>query len=133
MGSLVHNNGMTATLISLQGTVPIYYQGSQYNIPIDIYLYEAYPRICPKIFVRPTSNMMVKPNHRSVDANGVVYLPYLNQWNFGANLVDLVNQVSSVFSSDPPLFSRPAGRAQVNIEQKIGHAIDVCLTHLHPH
>jgi ESCRT-I complex subunit TSG101 len=59
--------------------------------------------------------MTIKSNHRHVDMQGVVYLPYLHEWNplnpSTSNLVGLVEICSSVFSIEPPLFSKAAGSA----------------------
>jgi hypothetical protein len=53
--------------------------------------------------------MVVKQNHRHVSPDGLVYLPYLHEWSATASsLVGLAEIASSVFSIEPPLFSRPA-------------------------
>ncbi len=87
----VHNDGRSSTLLQLYGTVPIFYKSRQYNIPINIWLVEKYPTHPPTCYVTPTKEMRVKPGHRHVDAMGLVYLPYLNQWNSqSSNLAELV-------------------------------------------
>ena len=54
--------------------------------------------------------MYLKENHRHVGSDGKVYLPYLNQWRSNThNLVELVVAMSSVFSADPPVFTRRPG------------------------
>jgi hypothetical protein len=51
--------------------------------------------------------MVIKPNHRSVDMNGRVYLPQLTNWSpYTSNLVELVGILSSVFSGEPPVNSK---------------------------
>lgn len=48
--------------------------------------------------------MAVKQGHQHVDANGVVYLPYLSQWGATPhNLLGLCQEMSQVFSGDPPV------------------------------
>jgi hypothetical protein len=75
------------------------------------------------MYVRPTSNMIVHPNHAQVDKEGMVYLPYLADWHAhaaagnldaspmggrgGYNLSELLVLAASVFSEHPPLFTRP--------------------------
>eukprot|EP01031_Cornospumella_fuschlensis_P033004 gene33004-39921_t len=103
----VQNNGAQTKLLTLNGTIPIYYQGAQYNIPIEIFLPIAYPQECPKLFVRPTPSMCVKQGHKHVDTQGCVYLPYLHEWKNASNLKGLVETASGVFSIEPPLFSKP--------------------------
>ena len=54
--------------------------GSQYNIPICIWLLDNHPLSSPMVYVKPTQDMLIKPS-RHVDQNGKVYLPYLHEWN----------------------------------------------------
>lgn len=54
-----HNDGSTSTLLNLEGTIPIFYRGNQYNIPVEFWLVEAYPLAPPVCFVRPTSGASV--------------------------------------------------------------------------
>jgi len=123
LGTLISNDGAESRLLLLSGTIPIYFQAVQYNIPIDVFVPEAYPRQPPKMYVRPTSNMIVHPNHAQVDKEGMVYLPYLADWHAhaaagnldaspmggrgGYNLSELLVLAASVFSEHPPLFTRP--------------------------
>lgn len=109
VGTLIHNNGSESRLVLLTGTVPIRYMGHEYHIPIEIFIPEAYPNLAPKIYVRPTPNMIVKPGHKHVDSEGLVYMPYLMSWiGVSCSLVGLCDHISAVFSSDPPLYSKPA-------------------------
>jgi hypothetical protein len=88
-----------STLLELRGTVPIYYKGAQYNIPVCIWIPEAYPHAPPVCYVTPTHDMCVKPKHRHVDTHGMVYLPYLNEWTASrSSLSELTTIMSSVFS-----------------------------------
>lgn len=73
-----------------------------------MFLSERYPSEAPKFFVRPTANMTIKANHRHVDMQGVVYLPYLHEWRFESHLVGLVEIASAIFSIEPPLYAKPA-------------------------
>lgn len=53
--------------------------GSNYNIPITIWLPKQFPKIPPIPRVTPTANMSIKPS-KYVDNSGTVYLPYLHEW-----------------------------------------------------
>lgn len=53
--------------------------------------------------------MIVKPGHKSVEMDGTVHTPYLLAWNANSRLAELVKVMSTVFSADPPLFTRPPG------------------------
>ena len=44
--SSVHNDGLELKLVMLTGTVPIHYNGTQYNIPIDLYLRTSADHLC---------------------------------------------------------------------------------------
>ena len=61
------NDGRTLKAGVLAGTIPISFSGFKYNIPIETYITEAYPTSSPVLFVRPTSNMIIKPQHQYVD------------------------------------------------------------------
>lgn len=52
--SIAHNDGTMSTLLNLEGTIPIFYRGNQYNIPVEFWVVEAYPMSPPVCFVRPT-------------------------------------------------------------------------------
>lgn len=88
----------------------MFYQGTQYNVPLDIYISDRHPTLPPSVFVRPTANMMIKANHRFVEIDGHVQIPYLVNWKPLSKLTELVQSLSAYFGEEPPLFSRPAGQ-----------------------
>ena len=55
-------------------------QGVKYNIPVSVWLPEGYPRYPPIMYVLPTPDMVIKPQHSFVDASGVVSSPYVRNW-----------------------------------------------------
>ena len=67
--------GMHYVLVDLQGV--------KYNIPVSIWLPEAYPRQQPIMYVVPTPDMIIKPHHSFVDPSGMVFSPYLRNWIYG--------------------------------------------------
>jgi len=103
--------------LSLVGTVMITYRNVRYNLPVEILVLPGYPSTPPRAFVRPTSDMMIRDRHQSVDAHGVVYLPYLSEWNDQHTLADLVRTISSAFSADPPLFARLSRNTTLRIRE----------------
>ncbi|OQR99144.1 hypothetical protein ACHHYP_07257 [Achlya hypogyna] len=107
-GVYTHNNGTTSTMLSLSGTIPIYYNGNQYNIPVEIWMPEAYPFAAPTCYVRPTADMMIRPGHPHVDQNGLILLPYSTHWDSDHSLVELIGYQCSVFGTQPPVYKRPA-------------------------
>ncbi|GAV89060.1 UEV domain-containing protein/Vps23_core domain-containing protein [Cephalotus follicularis] len=105
--TFTHNDGRSVNLLQADGTVPMPFQRVTYNIPVIIWLMESYPRHPPIVYVNPTRDMVIKRPHNHVTPSGLVSLPYLHNWIYpSSNLVDLVRNLSSVFSADPPVFSR---------------------------
>lgn len=99
-------NGRQVKLFYLYGVLPITYSGNTYNIPVTIYFDPPYPVQGPRCFVTPTAGMAIKPNHGSVDAGGMIYIPYLTSWTSqGSNLRELITVLTSIFSSAPPVYS----------------------------
>lgn len=109
IGQLIANDGREWNLLVFGGTIPIQYLGQTYNIPVEIFLTESFPDSAPHVFVRPTSNMIVKPGHSFVNPDGDVQLQYLREWNSSAtwkcSLVELANHLMRECSREPPLFS----------------------------
>jgi len=110
ISEMVENNGTSSNVLVLQGTIAMHFRGNTYQQLVDMYLPAGYPNRPPVCFVRLASpNMYLKENHRHVGNDGKIYLPYLHEWNRQThNLVELVVAMSSVFSADPPVFTRAA-------------------------
>ncbi|GMI72496.1 Vacuolar protein sorting 23A [Hibiscus trionum] len=105
--TFTHNDGRSVNLLQADGTIPMPFQGVTYNIPIIIWLMESYPRYAPAVYVNPTRDMIIKRPHPHVSPSGLVSIPYLHSWIYpSSNLVDLVGNLSSAFSRDPPLYSQ---------------------------
>ncbi|KAK4535310.1 hypothetical protein CDCA_CDCA04G1335 [Cyanidium caldarium] len=108
VGELTFPNGEQHRLLGLRGTLPIAYRGVQYNVPLDVWIPHEYPKSPPIVYVTPTRHMFIRPNHRNVDLSGLVYLPSLSNWSARSdNLPFLLADMSSVFSTDPPVYARP--------------------------
>lgn len=87
-------------------------QGTQYNIPIIIWLPERYPRAPPYFYVTPTPDMQIKANHSFVNTNGLVRSVYFHNWTFPtSNLNEMAHDMAIQFGSEPPLFTKPPGSA----------------------
>jgi len=97
-----------SSLLSINGTIPIDYRGSQYQIPVEIVLSHVFPTRNPTCFVRPTESMMIKPKHPHCGADGTIYCPYLSDWVYGkSTLLGLVHHLCALFSRDPPVRAKP--------------------------
>lgn len=102
----VFNDGTRKTLLLLDGTIPVNYRGSVYNIPICIWLLDTHPYNPPMVFVRPTSTMQIKQS-RNVDMNGKIDLPYLREWKYpSSDLLGMIQILTIVFGEEPPVYSR---------------------------
>lgn len=105
----VFNDGQTKEMLTLDGTIPVPYKGSIYNIPICLWLLDNHPNSAPMAYVKPTPDMLIKAS-RNVDQNGKVYLPYLHEWNpNSSDLVGLVQMMIMTFSEMPPVYAKPKG------------------------
>jgi hypothetical protein len=106
------NDGTPSTLVTLNGTVPIFYNGSQYNIPMTFWVTKDYPLTPPLVYVTPTATMQVARNHDYVAPDGTVFLPYLSQWNASRSSINgLIQTCKQVFSTFPPVHARPPNSA----------------------
>lgn len=72
-------DGSQKELIYLNGTIPVRYKGTVYNIPVSIWLMDTHPQHAPLCYVKPTADMSIKVS-KFVDQNGKIYLPYLHDW-----------------------------------------------------
>eukprot|EP00742_Colponemidia_sp_Colp-10_P007268 GILJ01007813.1.p1 GENE.GILJ01007813.1~~GILJ01007813.1.p1 ORF type:complete len:371 (+),score=70.74 GILJ01007813.1:59-1171(+) len=102
--------GRPQNAVQLSGTIPIFYQRVQYNIPVALWVGPNFPLSCPDVFVTPTTDMQIKANHKHVDAGGRVYLPYLSSWDpRRSTVVALVQDMCAKFSEEPPVHRKPVG------------------------
>ncbi|XP_019964990.1 E3 ubiquitin-protein ligase RNF31 isoform X6 [Paralichthys olivaceus] len=67
-------------LVYLAGTLPVHYEGSEYNIPVCIWLHETHPVSRPRCYVCPSVTMLINPSCRCVDASGNISLTELKNW-----------------------------------------------------
>ncbi|EGT43499.1 hypothetical protein CAEBREN_00464 [Caenorhabditis brenneri] len=98
-------DGKRRTAFRLKGTIPVYYKGACYNIPVTVYLWDTHPYYAPICYVNPTATMVIKESEH-VNKEGKVFLPYLNEWRFpGYDLSGLL-QIKKC-----PVFARSAANA----------------------
>lgn len=110
-----HTNGRVIPLFVADGTLPMFYQGAKYNIPLAIWLPEKYPRAPPIVYVVPTQDMMIKPRHSFVTPSGVVNSDYVRNWTYRSNLEVLGHDTSIHFGQEPPLFQKPPNHVAPNL------------------
>lgn len=76
---IAFDNGQTALLLLLHGTLPINFRGATYQIPIHIWVPLEYPRMPPLAFVVPTKEMGVRKG-REVEPGGRVSEDVVQMW-----------------------------------------------------
>ncbi|XP_063979689.1 tumor susceptibility gene 101 protein [Diachasmimorpha longicaudata] len=104
--SFVFNDGSCQELFNLQGTIPVMFKGSVYNIPICIWLMDTHPNNAPMCYVKPTADMTIKVS-MYVDHNGKIYLPYLHDWvPHSSDLLGLIQVMIVTFGEHPPVFAK---------------------------
>lgn len=105
--SFVFNSGEKKELLCMDGTIPVPYKGTTYNIPVCIWLLETHPYNAPMCYVKPTNDMQIKVSQH-VDQTGKIYLPYLHDWKHNtSDLVGLIQVMIVVFGDHPPVYARP--------------------------
>ncbi|KAI7833475.1 ubiquitin E2 variant, partial [Kickxella alabastrina] len=95
-------------LLCLHGTLPMVFNGATFNIPMVFWFPRQFPSQPPMAYVTPTHTMVVKVS-KHVDERGRIYHPYLAAWSTeeGSTLLELFASLISVFSVEPPVYSRP--------------------------
>ncbi|GAB1206082.1 hypothetical protein APSETT445_004763 [Aspergillus pseudonomiae] len=74
-----YENGFSALLLQLTGTVPVTFRGTVYKFPISLWVPNTYPREPPIVYVTPTQDMAVRVGQH-VTLEGRVYHHYLAHW-----------------------------------------------------
>ncbi|KAI0142162.1 UEV domain-containing protein [Pestalotiopsis sp. NC0098] len=106
------DNGASALLVHLSGTIPIVFRGQTYRFPISIWVPHSYPREAPLGYVTPTESMMIRPGQH-VDPQGRIYHPYLAGWaEFWdkSSILDFLTILRDVFAKEPPVIARQQPR-----------------------
>ncbi|XP_013401998.1 tumor susceptibility gene 101 protein isoform X2 [Lingula anatina] len=106
--SFVFNDGNRKELLCLEGTIPVTYRGTTFNIPVCLWLLETHPHNPPMVYVKPTANMQIMSGQH-VDTNGKVYLSYLHEWRHPqSDLLGLIQIMCIIFGDNPPVFRKEA-------------------------
>ncbi|EFW18162.1 hypothetical protein D8B26_005006 [Coccidioides posadasii str. Silveira] len=105
-----HENGASALLLNLFGTLPVSFRGVLYRFPITVWVPTTYPRDPPIVYVTPTKDMFVRPGQH-VSGEGRIYHHYLAHWAEASNrstIVDFLYILREVFAKEPPVTSKQA-------------------------
>jgi len=111
-------DGTIKELISLKGTIPVNYKDARYNIPVQLYLADTHPYLAPVCYVRPTPDMSINTSN-TVQANGRINLPFLNEWDPPkSDLYLLLNLMTMKFNEETPLYSKGSHQANPQAYQQ---------------
>ncbi|OJJ44421.1 hypothetical protein ASPZODRAFT_71772 [Penicilliopsis zonata CBS 506.65] len=100
-----YENGYSALLLHIVGTLPVSFRGTVYNFPIALWVPNSYPREPPIVYVTPTQDMAVRIGQH-VTLEGRVYHHYLAHWAEAwdkSSLVDFLSILREVFAKEPPV------------------------------
>ncbi|KAL4748630.1 UEV domain-containing protein [Aspergillus terricola var. indicus] len=100
-----YENGFSALLLQLSGTLPVNFRGTVYKFPIALWIPNTYPREPPIVYVKPTQDMVVRVGQH-VTLEGRVYHHYLAHWGGAwerSSLLDLLSILQDVFAKEPPV------------------------------
>ncbi|KXL47512.1 MAG: hypothetical protein FE78DRAFT_105908 [Acidomyces sp. 'richmondensis'] len=103
-----YENGSSALLLTLSGTLPVGFRGTTYRFPIKIWVPQAYPQEAPIIYVTPGLDMLIRPGQH-VGVDGRVYHPYLRDWTRmwdRASIAEFLEFLQQVFAKEPPVVSK---------------------------
>ncbi|GAB7322198.1 hypothetical protein MBLNU13_g03202t1 [Cladosporium sp. NU13] len=117
-----YENGGSALLLTVSGTLPVDFRGATYRFPIKIWVPQAYPQESPIVYVTPGRDMLVRPGQH-VGVEGRVYHPYLRDWNSmwdRANISDFLAHLQQAFAREPPLVSKAQ---QQQLQRPVGHQV----------
>uniref|UniRef100_A0A8C2S1J8 UEV domain-containing protein n=1 Tax=Capra hircus TaxID=9925 RepID=A0A8C2S1J8_CAPHI len=105
MDTYVFKDSSQKDLLNFTGTIPVIYQGNTYNIPIRFWILDSHPFAPPICFLKPTANMGILVG-KHVDAQGRIYLPYLQNWSHPKSIiVGLIKEMIAKFQEELPLYS----------------------------
>ncbi|KAH7402934.1 UEV domain-containing protein [Pyrenochaeta sp. MPI-SDFR-AT-0127] len=114
-----YENGSSALLLLLSGTLPVTFRGATYGFPVAIWVPYTYPRESPIVYVTPSQDMIVRPGQH-VSGDGRVYHPYLAQWGKywdKSTLFDFLAVLRGVFAKEPPVRSKQQLQHNAPIQQ----------------
>ena len=103
-----YENGTSALLLTLSGTLPVSFRGTEYRFPIKLWIPQAYPQEAPIAYVNPGRDMLVRPGQH-VGVDGRIYHPYLRDWNGiwdRASIAEFLANLQQVFAKEPPVISK---------------------------
>ncbi|KAF3390325.1 Tumor susceptibility protein [Penicillium rolfsii] len=114
-----YENGFSALLLHLVGTLPVTFRGTTYRFPVALWIPNTYPREPPIIYVTPTQDMAVRVGQH-VTLEGRVYHHYLAHWAEAwdrSTISDMLSILQEVFAKEPPVRYRQPMPPQAQLQQ----------------
>ncbi|KAJ5707491.1 hypothetical protein N7488_007292 [Penicillium malachiteum] len=100
-----YENGFSALLLHLVGTLPVVFRGTTYRFPVALWIPNTYPREPPVVYVTPPQDMTVRVGQH-VTLEGRVYHHYLAHWAEAwdrSTISDFLSILREVFAKEPPV------------------------------
>ncbi|KAI9890631.1 MAG: hypothetical protein M1814_003829 [Vezdaea aestivalis] len=113
-----YENGSSALLLQISGSLPVVYRGSNYGFPITLWIPHNYPREVPLVYITPNLDMTLRPS-QYVSSEGRVYHPYLAGWTDfwdKSTILDLLAILRDIFAKEPPVKANITQRSQPYLE-----------------
>lgn len=114
-------DGHSALLLCLGGTLPVDFRGAQYRFPVEIWVPQEYGARGSAVigYVKPdrtkdgASNELVVRPGQHVAHDGRIYHPYLRDWNSyeRSSIVEFLRIAQQIFAKEPPIVSRQPNSA----------------------
>lgn len=117
-----HENGSSALLLTLSGTLPVAFRGTTYRYPLKVWIPQSFPQEAPMVYVNPGvgSDMAIRPGQH-VGVDGRLYHPVLAEWgrmgSGASGLEEALGSIGRVFEREPPVISRSQ---QAQFQRAIG-------------
>ena len=102
-------------IIMIYYRMSIPFMGSNYNVPLKIYITKNFPYEPPKICVDYVQGFVFNPNNREININnGEVMTSTLYNWNVYTNIDDVMNEIYMSFCRVFPIYRPEANNQNLN-------------------
>ena len=105
-------------MITVVGLLSIEYLNIQYIIPILIFFPYNYPQLPPDLFVDPSPDMVIIPNHPNALFDKTIQHSSLTNWSPHSFVTNVLVELTKEFSKNPPLRQKHDNLVKIQEEMK---------------
>ena len=98
-------------LLSIDGALPVLYNGTMCSVPIAVTYFDGYPRRPPSVQLSPVAYMTVAPSEFVLE-DGTVFSALIHNWGPHCNTQMLFNDLTAAFAYRMPLVARTVRNSQ---------------------